>query len=384
MIDALARRRDAADTRIRLSIRFGGSVLVACSALMLANCTPQGRPGPETAIAPPVAAPETKLAEAETVEKTKSASSYRANGTDRPYVIAGKKYTPQKDPSGYKSEGLASWYGPRFHGRRTSNGEVFDANSISAAHRTLPLPSYARVTNTANGKSIIVRVNDRGPFHDNRVVDVSQRTAELLDFRNKGMAKVEVEYVGPAKEEGSDNQRLLATLTDKTRSIASSAATMLASLVPGGDKEPQAPQTTATPAANPVSTPEVSASVAVAQVPSPKPRAPASTEVAATAPQAAATEVAVAVPAQPTPQVKAATATRPAAPKPAPTQLADATPAGGSAPAETTGDAQIASRIASGFSGVSGSAANVLQPSDLGAPVLGSMAFSPSDLRGSR
>ena len=84
----------------------------------------------------------------------------------------------------------------------TSNGEAFDMGSISAAHPTLPLPSYARVTNINNGRSIVVRVNDRGPFHGDRVVDVSQRTAELLDFKRKGMARVKIDYVGPASLEG--------------------------------------------------------------------------------------------------------------------------------------------------------------------------------------
>ena len=110
------------------------------------------------------------------------------------------------------AEGMASWYGDDFHGRLTANGEVFDMTSLTAAHPTLPIPSYARVTNVRNGKSLIVRVNDRGPYHGNRLIDVSNKTAELLEFKANGVAKVRVEYVGRAPLEGSDDRRLLATL----------------------------------------------------------------------------------------------------------------------------------------------------------------------------
>ncbi len=128
-----------------------------------------------------------------------------------PYVVAGRTYVPMEDPN-YQAVGLASWYGDEFHGRMTANGEVFDLNGISAAHPTLPLPSYVRVSNLSNGRSIIVRINDRGPFHGNRIIDVSGRTAELLGFRANGTAWVRVEYVGRAPVEGSDDRMLMATL----------------------------------------------------------------------------------------------------------------------------------------------------------------------------
>lgn len=131
----------------------------------------------------------------------------------KPYVIAGVTYVPREDPS-YRADGIASWYGDAFHGRLTSNGEVFDMRSITAAHPTLPLPSYVRVTNLTNGRSLIVRVNDRGPFHASRVIDLSSRAAELLQFRHKGTARVRVEYVSRAKIEGSDDIQLAATLRD--------------------------------------------------------------------------------------------------------------------------------------------------------------------------
>jgi len=138
----------------------------------------------------------------------------RGGGTYRigkPYTVAGRVYVPEEDPN-YRAEGMASWYGDDFHGRLTANGEVFDMGSLTAAHPTLPMPCYARVTNLSNGKSLIVRVNDRGPYHGNRLIDVSNRAAELLEFKGNGVAKVRVEYVGRAPLEGSDDRQLIATL----------------------------------------------------------------------------------------------------------------------------------------------------------------------------
>ncbi len=108
--------------------------------------------------------------------------------------------------------GLASWYGSEVGGHRTADGEIFNSRSLSAAHRTMPLPSYARVTNLANGRSIVVRVNDRGPFVRGRIVDVSARVAKLLDFNRRGLAKVRLDYIGKAPPAGSDEPRLLASL----------------------------------------------------------------------------------------------------------------------------------------------------------------------------
>jgi len=126
------------------------------------------------------------------------------------YKIAGKWYYPKHEPN-YKKVGLASWYGPTFHGRKTANGEIFDRNGLTAAHTTMPLPSYAKVTNMANGRSMIVRVNDRGPFHGNRVIDLSERVATMLGTKDKGVGKVKVEYVGKARIDGQDEQYLLAS-----------------------------------------------------------------------------------------------------------------------------------------------------------------------------
>jgi len=128
-----------------------------------------------------------------------------------PYQVGGRTYVPQENPN-YRAEGLASWYGEDFHGRLTADGEVYDMHGISAAHPTLPLPSYVRVTNLGNGRSLIVRVNDRGPYHSDRLIDVSAQAARLLDFHGDGLARVRVEYVSPAPLEGSDDSVLLATL----------------------------------------------------------------------------------------------------------------------------------------------------------------------------
>ncbi len=127
------------------------------------------------------------------------------------YTVAGQTYVP-RDVTRYSVVGLASWYGSAFHGRLTANGEVFDRYSVSAAHKTLPLPSYARVTNIRNGRSIIVRINDRGPYHANRVMDVSERVAEVLDFKNLGTTQIKLDYLRPASLAGSDDRKLLATL----------------------------------------------------------------------------------------------------------------------------------------------------------------------------
>jgi len=131
----------------------------------------------------------------------------------KPYVVAGRTYTPEENVR-YRAEGLASWYGEDFHGRLTANREIYDMNAISAAHPTLPMPSYARVTNLLNGRSLVVRVNDRGPYHANREIDLSSKAAELLGYRERGTTRVRVEYVGAAPIEGTDDRQLIATLRE--------------------------------------------------------------------------------------------------------------------------------------------------------------------------
>lgn len=132
------------------------------------------------------------------------------------YTVRGVSYQPVDGP-GYVATGEASWYGQDFHGRRTANGEIFGAYYLTAASPVLPVPSYARVTNLENGRSVMVRINDRGPYMQGRIADVSYETAQVLGFANRGSAQVEVRYVGPAPLNGDDNRMLMASLNTTTR-----------------------------------------------------------------------------------------------------------------------------------------------------------------------
>ena len=124
-----------------------------------------------------------------------------------PYQVAGRWFNPREQP-GYDKSGTASWYGEAFHRRRTSNGEWFDMNTLTAAHATLPLPSYALVTNLENNRQVVVRVNDRGPFVGTRVMDLSKRAADVLGYRAKGKAQVRVKLIGPAPIDDSMSHML--------------------------------------------------------------------------------------------------------------------------------------------------------------------------------
>jgi len=190
--------------RRRASATFGrfapiGALAVLC--LLLTNCSNGGGVDARYGVSP---SPRV-IGDDQPVPK--GGGVYRVGS---PYVVGGRVYVPEYNPH-YVAVGLASWYGSDFHGRMTANGEVFDLNGISAAHPTLPLPSYVRVTNLSNGNSLIVRVNDRGPYRGNRIIDVSMRAAHLLGFHNSGVAWVKVEYVGRAPIEGSDDRILAAT-----------------------------------------------------------------------------------------------------------------------------------------------------------------------------
>jgi rare lipoprotein A len=186
--------------------RFARLLALGAGCLALANCSSglSSKINPKYGVA----------ASARVVEPgqpvPKGGGVYRVG---RPYVVAGRTYIPEVN-SHYSAIGLASWYGDDFHGRYTANGEIFDMNAISAAHPTLPLPSYVRVTNLANHRSIVVRVNDRGPYVGNRIIDLSVKTAKLLGFYGHGLAKVKVDYVGRAPLAGSDDRKLMATLRE--------------------------------------------------------------------------------------------------------------------------------------------------------------------------
>lgn len=121
-------------------------------------------------------------------------------GNKNPYTVLGKTYHLMEDETDYKERGIASWYGQKFHGRKTSNGETYDMYAMTAAHKTLPIPSYVRVTNLANDRQVVLRVNDRGPFHGNRIIDLSYAAAQRLGFAGQGTAQVEVEIIVPGDQ----------------------------------------------------------------------------------------------------------------------------------------------------------------------------------------
>ncbi|MGM0825781.1 MAG: septal ring lytic transglycosylase RlpA family protein [Pseudomonadota bacterium] len=157
-------------------------------------------------------------------------------GNRSTYEVWGKTYNVLDDASGYSKKGLASWYGEKFHGYATSNGEIYDMYKMSAAHRSLPLPTYARVTNERNGQSVIVRVNDRGPFHSDREIDLSYAAAARLDILDEGTGSVKVEAIDPsqwrAQQSGGASAPQVASRPEPAAPQAS----------PSRDSEAQAPQ----------------------------------------------------------------------------------------------------------------------------------------------
>lgn len=142
------------------------------------------------------------------------------SGTMRPYQVRGRWYHPKEQPN-YDEVGQASWYGSYHHGRSTSTGERFDMNGLTAAHKTLPLPSLVEVTNRANGRRVILRVNDRGPFVDGRIIDLSRGAAEELGLLSQGVGEVRVRYVGPAPRLGGGTPLQRAEVAPADRAPAS-------------------------------------------------------------------------------------------------------------------------------------------------------------------
>jgi rare lipoprotein A len=141
------------------------------------------------------AAPVRTIAAADVADSPLRPDPILSAGNKSPYTVRGVTYNILDDATGYRVQGLASWYGTKFHGHKTSNGEIYDLYAPTAAHKTLPIPSYARVTNLDNGHSVVVRVNDRGPFHADRVIDLSYAAAIKLGYMEKGTARVEVEAI---------------------------------------------------------------------------------------------------------------------------------------------------------------------------------------------
>jgi peptidoglycan lytic transglycosylase len=130
-------------------------------------------------------------------------------GANNPYSILGRRYVPYQSLTPYRQRGIASWYGRKFHGKLTSSGERYDMYAMTAAHTILPIPSYARVTNLSNGRSVVVRVNDRGPFHSDRVIDLSYAAAYKLGYVNAGSTHVEVEAILPRSSAAARERRAL-------------------------------------------------------------------------------------------------------------------------------------------------------------------------------
>jgi rare lipoprotein A len=183
--------------------RGGGSALRGCSlalwpslaALLLAACAQAPRRPPPAPV-PVTPAPPANLAA--TPEPVPRAEPRSASGNPPFYDVAGHRYVVLASAAGYRERGVASWYGPDFHGLRTATGERYDMFAVTAAHKTLPIPCYARVTNLSNGRSVVVRINDRGPFVGNRIIDLSYTAALKLDMIRNGTAFVEVETLTPA------------------------------------------------------------------------------------------------------------------------------------------------------------------------------------------
>lgn len=204
----------------------------AILALVVSGCargTSSAAPGPARHAHAPPPAPGPAAASPSPPRLDLDRPIRRGGGSYKvgtPYQIAGRWYVPREEP-GYDRVGTASWYGRDFHAKRTANGETFDMRALTAAHPTLPIPSYAYVTNLANGRTLLVRINDRGPYVGGRMIDLSRRVAELLGFEARGTTAVRVRYVGPAPLDGDETREtafLLAQPWSRTAMVAPSTS----------------------------------------------------------------------------------------------------------------------------------------------------------------
>jgi rare lipoprotein A len=182
--------------------RFAVACLGLFAAALLASACSSSERSAETGMERRSSAPASRRVIAHGQPVPKGGGSYKVGD---PYQIDGQWHTPREDP-GYDRVGTASYYAADFHGRRTANGEIFDMSALSAAHPTLPLPSLVYVTNMENGRTLLLRVNDRGPYVNNRVIDVSRAAARYLGFETRGTARVRVRYAGRAPLTGDDRQ----------------------------------------------------------------------------------------------------------------------------------------------------------------------------------
>jgi rare lipoprotein A len=177
---------------------FGRWIALCIALILLAGCSSTPRISRQDGVGANLPTPEEIASIPDASPKAEPLSAY---GNPESYVVFGKRYRTMKQSRGYSERGIASWYGNKFHGLRTSSGEPYDMYAMTAAHKTLPLPCYARVTNLKNDRSVIVKINDRGPFHDNRLIDLSYTAAWKLGIIGEDTGLVEVSAIDPSAPE---------------------------------------------------------------------------------------------------------------------------------------------------------------------------------------
>lgn len=206
----------------RISVALAALVLAACSSKYQ---SPEASSGGRYTLSQDTG-PTDVLRPDDIVEVQPRWEPKSRGGNKSPYEVRGVTYHIMDSEIGYSEEGKASWYGAKFHGYKTSNGEIFDMYQVSAAHKTLPLPTWVRVTNLDNNKSLIVRVNDRGPFHPERIIDLSYAAAVKLDIASMGVGRVRVEALDLRDQEQASYVLQIAALgdRDRARSLAQEAS----------------------------------------------------------------------------------------------------------------------------------------------------------------
>jgi rare lipoprotein A len=239
--------------------------LPSIALLLLAACATPRRPPP--APTPTPTPPANVMGVPEPVPRAEPRS---ASGNPPFYEVAGHRYIVLASAAGYRERGVASWYGPDFHGLKTATGERYDMFAMTAAHKTLPIPCYARVTNLSNGRSVLVRINDRGPFVANRIIDLSYTAASKLDMIRNGTAFVDVEVISPASPSSG-------TELPVTTQVASAASVGVSNVPPvtAPVTAPVEPATASAPAAAPSAAAPSAAAQSAAALPAMPPPAPA-------------------------------------------------------------------------------------------------------------
>ena len=203
--------------------RFFKGIILSATLLLLAACSSSPTSTTSSSGTPPMSASDAYQASRYDIQQDRASSQLldpaqirevipmretrTSAGNKSPYTVNGKTYRVMQSEQGYRERGFASWYGEKFHGHKTSNGEIYDMFQLSAAHKSMPLPGFVRVTNLENNRSIVVRVNDRGPFHSERIIDLSYAAAYMLGFDNKGTAMVEVEAIVPTLAATTESRR---------------------------------------------------------------------------------------------------------------------------------------------------------------------------------